>query len=124
MLTFGYLSRIQVRALADCDKPCNIVTLNFLLCIVEGVPIGVFEVKRSGADAEVMASAAVHGQMYDHLMRLKNFHGLKHVFGILSTYTSWRIFWLPNPNTDTYAAQTVCAVFKPLFVTHILIDCS
>jgi hypothetical protein len=58
------------------------------------VPIGVVEVKKP--DEGIMASERVHGQIYDYMLRLQSFFGLKNVFGIVSTYEQWRIYWLPS----------------------------
>jgi len=33
-----------------------------------------------------MKSKRVHGQLYDYLLRLRTQHGIKHVFGIATTY--------------------------------------
>lgn len=65
-----------------------------------GVPIGIVEVKKPGA--KILESSSVFGQTYDYLLRLKSFHGLKFVFGIVATYNEWRIFWLPE--SDAIAA--------------------
>ncbi len=58
--------------------------------------MGVVEVKRPGKG--IMDSEQVHGQIYDHMMRLRSFHGLRHVFGIVSTYNQWRVYWLNDCN--------------------------
>lgn len=68
-----------------------------------GIPIGVVEVKKPGG--KILESGFVFGQIYDYLLRLKSFHGLKFAFGIVATYNEWRIFWLPEG--DEAAATTV-----------------
>jgi len=59
-----------------------------------GVPVGVCEVKKPGRT--IINSPVVHGQIYDYMLRLRSFHGLKHVFGIVSTYEQWRLYWLDD----------------------------
>jgi len=66
-------------------------------------PVGVVEVKLPGE--KIMRSPNVYGQIFDDMMSLRSFHGLKHVFGIVTTYEEWQIFWLPE--TMTAAASTV-----------------
>jgi len=46
----------------------------------------------------------VHGQIYDYMLRLKTFFGLRNVFGIVSTYKEWRFYWFPE--TDGAANTT------------------
>jgi hypothetical protein len=71
-----------------------------------GVPIGVVEVKKHKENSEVLSKESVHGQIYDYMLRLKSFHGLQHVFGIVSTFSQWRIYWLPECD-EVAAASSV-----------------
>ena len=66
-----------------------------------GRPIGVVEVKKPGAG--ILDHELVAGQMYDYLKRLRSFYGLKHVFGIATTYAEWRLFWLRDDATEEAA---------------------
>ena len=66
-----------------------------------GVPIGVVEVKRPHEN--ILDNDLVHGQLYDYMLRLKTFFGITNVFGIASTYESWRIVWLPDADADECA---------------------
>lgn len=76
---------------------------NIWLLMSHGHPIGVVVVKLP--DEMIMQSPHVYGQMFDHMMSLRSFHGLKHVFGIVTTYEEWQIFWLPEAMNA--AASTV-----------------
>lgn len=73
-----------------------------------GVPVGVCEVKKPGSS--IMDSPVVHGQIYDYMLRLRSFHGIKHVFGIVSTYHQWRLYWLEDCAAAAAAAATVVTV--------------
>eukprot|EP01114_Cavostelium_apophysatum_P000777 TRINITY_DN1069_c0_g1_i11.p1 TRINITY_DN1069_c0_g1~~TRINITY_DN1069_c0_g1_i11.p1 ORF type:complete len:362 (+),score=90.71 TRINITY_DN1069_c0_g1_i11:1788-2873(+) len=44
----------------------------------------------------ILNSPEVLGQCYDFMMALRNYFGIKNVFGILTTYEEWRICWLPE----------------------------
>ncbi len=68
----------------------------------KGLPIGVLQVKKPG---KALNSKKVLRQLYSHMLRLQSFHGLHHVFGIVSTYAEWQIFWLEGTN-DAAASQT------------------
>lgn len=59
--------------------------------------IGVVEVKKPG-NGGALQNPYVQGQIFDYMLRLKSFFGLEHVFGILSSYKEWRIYWLPSSN--------------------------
>ena len=73
-----------------------------------GVPVGVCEVKKPGRD--IIDSRVVHGQIYDYMLRLRSFHGIKHVFGIVSTYEQWRLYWLDD--CASAAAATTVATYS------------
>jgi hypothetical protein len=53
---------------------------DMLVVLVEGFPVGVVEVKKPGEG--VVSDPRVLGQMYDYLLRLSSFYGLKHVFNL------------------------------------------
>jgi hypothetical protein len=71
------------------------------IVIKEGFPIGVLEVKKP--DKKIMENERLHGQIFDYMIRLRNFYGQKHVFGIVSTYEEWRIYWLANDDCNDAA---------------------
>jgi hypothetical protein len=71
---------------------------------VRGRPVGVVEVKKPGCG--ILDDPIVAGQMYDCLKRLRTFDGLKHVFGIATTYEAWRLFWLRDEATEAAAVAT------------------
>ena len=76
-----------------------------------GFPIGVCEVKKPNAPkaASALAHPVLHGQIFDYMVNLRNFFGLKRVFGIISTYEEWRICWLAD--TDEAARETNAAAY-------------
>ena len=79
------------------------------LVIISGIPIGVVEVKRYTASDEYnpVDIGKFMGQLYDYLLHLKSYTGMQHVFGILTTYDKWHIFWLSE--TDEIAGSIECA---------------
>jgi hypothetical protein len=68
----------------------------WILTKLNGMPVGVIEVMRPDSNPDKMNDPLIHGQMYDYMLRLQSYYGLKHVFGIVSTYQRWRIYWLPD----------------------------
>ncbi len=38
----------------------------------------------------------MHGQIYDYMLRLQSYYGLRNVFGIVTTYEQWRFYWFPS----------------------------
>ncbi len=86
----------------QCYNELSIFRLRADIWIVvqkTGLPIGVVEVKKP--EEKILKSNLVHGQIFDYLLRLKSFHGLEHVFGIVTTYKEWRFCWLEN--SDEFA---------------------
>ena len=57
------------------------------------IPIGSVEVKKSKNDINNLHCL---GQIFDYLYQLRELHGRKEVFGIITNYESWRIVWLPD----------------------------
>ncbi len=93
------ISSVGLEDMLRCYQELSIFKLRADIWIVvdaTGVPVGVVEVKKPGK--KIMQSDYVHGQIYDYMMRLRSFHGLKHVFGIVSTYNQWRVYWLNDCN--------------------------
>lgn len=88
----------------ECQEELSIFKLRpdiWIVTSLKGVPVGVVEVKKD--DAQIMDAPLLHGQIYDYMLRLQSFHGLRHVFGIASTYNQWRFYWLPS--CDKIAAK-------------------
>ena len=71
-----------------------------------GMPIGVIEVKKPGKVAggtPVLDDPILAGQIFDYMMCLRQFNGLRNIFGIITTYNEWKICWLED--TDKAAAS-------------------
>jgi hypothetical protein len=68
-----------------------------------GVPVGIVEVKKPSTK-DGMKREKIAPQLYDYLIRLKSFYGLRYVFGIATTYTEWQIYWLED--SDDMARST------------------
>lgn len=58
------------------------------------VPLGAFLLRPTGRAH--LKGGALHGQMYDHLMMLRAYHGLAHPLGVVTNYQYWRLVWLPD----------------------------
>ena len=63
-----------------------------------GRPVGAIEVKKPGDQA--LEHPRILGEVYDYLMLLRNFEGLSHVYGILTSYKQWRVCWLEDTDED------------------------
>lgn len=66
-----------------------------------GRPVGAVKVKQPGVNA--MTHTNILGELYDHMMTLRSFEGLDHVYGILSSYKQWRFCWLEDTDADAVA---------------------
>lgn len=56
--------------------------------------IGAIEVKKPGKG--VMEDEQNASQLFDYLLQTREFQGIKHVFGILTSLKEWRVFCLPD----------------------------
>lgn len=54
--------------------------------------------------AEKFFSEHAYGQIADYMETVRSFHGLHHVFGVLTDFESWQILWFPE--TEKVAAAT------------------
>ena len=72
-----------------------------------GYPVGAVEIKKpskEGAES-TMNDGKVQGQLFDYMLRIRSFHGLRHVFGILTNFEEWRICWLPDSDDAAKATN-------------------
>eukprot|EP01036_Dinobryon_divergens_P034955 gene34955-45237_t len=89
------------------------------------IPIASVELKREDKD---LNNVYYLGQIFDYLLQLRQMHGRRDVFGIITNYFRWRIVWLPDcdsvarhPDEDiTSVSLTLtsgCTVPRNLFGT-------
>ena len=77
---------------------------------MQGAPIGVVEVKKPDVERKedgktILDEPTVLGELYDFMLQLPNFYGVQPVFGILTTFETWRVCWLPSDGTDEEAGR-------------------
>ena len=53
------------------------------------------------------------------LLLRRSFHGLQHVFGILTTYNEWRICWLPDCDDAAQATAVQPLIAQPVHRTNM-----
>jgi hypothetical protein len=84
---------------------------DLLVVFVSGVPIGAVEVKLPNLDKKgiLMRGAAfnvyTYGQIFDYMLQLRAFHGVRQVFGIITTLIEWQIVWLPDTQEAALATD-------------------
>lgn len=67
---------------------------NLLVICDNQHPIGVVEIKPP--HDEIFKNSKVNGQIFNYMRRLREYFGLVDVFGIVTTYSQWRIYWLSD----------------------------
>jgi hypothetical protein len=72
-----------------------------------GMPLGVIEVKKPKSNLLGDPSLRVMGQLFDYMLRLRAFFGQNEIFGIVTTFTEWRICWLPDSDEAAAACEEV-----------------
>ncbi len=60
----------------------------------------------------IMDHKHVHGQVFDYMRYVKTYFSVKHMLGIVTTYTQWRFYWFEQ--SDHYAAADTCASIENL----------
>jgi hypothetical protein len=76
-----------------------------------GKPLGVVEIKKPGIN--LLNNGHVLGQLYNYMLRLQSFFGVKYVFGIVSTYQKWRFCWLPEANASAIKGTVLSIELAP-----------
>eukprot|EP00698_Gefionella_okellyi_P001697 TRINITY_DN11576_c0_g1_i1.p1 TRINITY_DN11576_c0_g1~~TRINITY_DN11576_c0_g1_i1.p1 ORF type:complete len:517 (-),score=81.98 TRINITY_DN11576_c0_g1_i1:16-1566(-) len=111
---------VNIRGNVLCVNEASIHELRpdvWLVLVDSKYPIGVVKVMKP--EAGILDDERIVGQLHDYLVLLQSFHGLKNVFGILSTYQEWRVCWLASQDTDALAARTdvttATTVHPPVF---------
>jgi len=102
VMAAGLETRLSICNELSIMKVCPDI---WVVMTASGKPVGVCEVKTPGST--IMNSRMLHGQIYDYMLRLRSFHGLKRVFGIVSTYRQWRLYWLND--SDAVSGGSVLA---------------
>jgi len=92
------LKRVEMRA----EHALNGLRPDLWVLYEKFNPVGAFEIKAmSDKDAEVLNNAYVAGQVLDYLLLLRVFRGLGGpLFAVLSTYSSWRVFWINSVEVE------------------------
>jgi hypothetical protein len=76
---------------------------DFWILHLNGFPLAAVEVKKPGLSEDQMSFP--YGQLFDYMIRIRSFYGLRCIFGILTDFNTWRICWLPDSNNAAIANQ-------------------
>ena len=102
------ISAVGLTGMLGCFNELSVSGLRPDIWVVkqrDGKPVGVVEVKKPGP--AIMEEPKLHGQIYDYMMRLQSFFGLRHVFGIATTYESWRVYWLAGDSEGAAGSASI-----------------
>ncbi len=78
-----------------------------------GHPVGALEVKKPG-NVSPEAQNIHFGQLYDYLLRIRSFYGLKYVLGLYTNWDEWRFGWLSDSDASAEASNLDYAVDGPI----------
>ena len=101
---------------AEKDKRSGIRPDILIFAVVAGnveVPVGVCEVKKpsqANSDAD-LDNPHVLAQLHHYMLLFRHRYGLEECFGIVTTYSHWRVCWLPE--ADALAASTAMVSASP-----------
>lgn len=94
-----YLTGMESHIILKKQKGISGMIPDFILICMVDRPIGFVQVKLPSivniysGNERAMDSSEAMGQCFDYLMMVKNCSSLEHVFGIFSTYNSFKIVW-------------------------------
>ena len=100
------------------------------LCVVleKGLPIGAILIKtpdrRKDCD-DIFDNKRVLGRLFDYMIRLRSFSGIRKIFGIITTFNKWRITWLPDAydiakRTEVESAEPYIPIDDLIFEKRML----
>jgi hypothetical protein len=69
-----------------------------------GFPVAAIEVKKPGV-VSVGNMAINYGQLFDYLMRIRSFHGIRSVLGLFTNWDEWHIAWLEDSDSPALATN-------------------
>lgn len=79
------------------------------LVLENGIPIGAVEVKKPFSDQKkkqgIFEDRNFLGQIFDQLMCIRAFFGIRHVLGIVTTFEHWRFVCLPDSETAALSSD-------------------
>jgi hypothetical protein len=78
-----------------------------------GVIIGFCEVKKPSIGADVLEDDMLRIQISNYMQHLKYTHGLRAVFGIVTTYNEWKLCWLEDANHIAESNEAISDLFVP-----------
>jgi hypothetical protein len=78
-----------------------------------GVIIGVCEVKKPSIYVNDLENDMLRIQISNYMLHLKHSHGLRAVFGIVSTYNKWKLCWLADAKTIAESNEETSVLFLP-----------
>ncbi|CAN0211480.1 unnamed protein product, partial [Ectocarpus fasciculatus] len=91
-----------------CDLEIASLKADIWVICCNGYPVGAVEIKKPRKDkssASTFHHPKVQGQLFDYMLRIRSFHGLRHVFGIMTDFEDWRICWLPDSDEAALATE-------------------
>ena len=76
------------------DLSISELRADFWVISSNGFPVGAIEVKKPDSEDSGEEKKKMHlGQLFDYLMRIRTFHGVRNLIGILTDFESWTICW-------------------------------
>ena len=91
-----------------CDLAIASLKADIWVICCNGYPVGAVEIKKprkKKSSGSTFHNPKVQGQLFDYMLRIRSFHGLRHVFGIMTDFEYWRVCWLPDSDDAAHATD-------------------
>lgn len=79
------------------------MTTDFWALSVNDIPVALVKVNNPKATTDYLD--IFYGEVFDGSMRIRSFHGVKDVFGILTDFETWKICWLLDSHQAAMATS-------------------
>ena len=99
-----------------CDLAIASLRADIWVIYFNGCPVGAVAIKRprnNKSSRSIFRNSQVQGQLFDYLLHIRSFHGLRHVFGIITDFEDWRICWLPDSDEAAHATDLSYSLHPP-----------
>lgn len=94
-------SKLSQNLSLRCDLQIAELKADFWVISCNGFPVGAIEVKKPGKGNP----ETNYGQLFDYMLRIRSFHGIRSVFGICTNFLEWTICWLPDSDVAALATS-------------------
>ncbi|KAB2877428.1 hypothetical protein F9K33_16430 [bacterium] len=99
-----YAARVEEKLSVLAEMTISELKADFWILSFNGYPVGAVEVKKPGR-VNKQQQYINYGQLYDYLLRIRSFHGIRNVIGLFTNWDEWTFGWLEDSDLSAVATD-------------------